>query len=107
MLGAALGLLLAGILAMFAAGYPYGNAMMVDLPGREPAEVARVLRERRFYLACMGLAFLGIALFIAGVALFPLMGVDAEWLPLALGVAAVHAFAGAGMLVMRVLGRVG
>ena len=88
------GLLLAGTLLLLRGGYAYGNATMVDVQGLNPAVAAAVRRQRRFYVACMSLAGVGVLLLCTGIGVFAVAGAEAEW-PVLAG-AGAFAAAGAG-----------
>ena len=83
MLPATLGLLLAGVLLLLAGGYAYGNATQIDTTHLAPALAAAVRRQRRFYVACMAAAGLGVLVLGGAIAAYNILGGTPDWPALA------------------------
>lgn len=79
MLPAILGLLLAGALLLLVGGYAYGNATQVDLGQLAPALATSVRHQRRFYVACMAAAGLGVLALGGAIAAYNILGGTPDW----------------------------
>ena len=91
------GLLLFGTILMLGGGYAYGDSTRVVMEQLSPAVAAAVRRQRRFYVACMGLAGLGVLLLCTAIWVFAVEGAEVRWPVLA--AAGVFAAAGAAATV--------
>ncbi len=89
--------LLLGTLLLLWAGYSNGFAMGPVEPWHAPEHTASLRGRRRFYMASMVLALVGVLLLVAMIGLFQVAVVDAGWLPLAAGVSIAYAVLGIGM----------
>ncbi len=97
MLSASLCALLFGTLLLLWAGYSNGYAMGPLEPWHAPEHTASLRGRRRFYVASMVLALVGVLLLVTMISLFRVAEVDAGWLPLAAGGSAAYAVLGIGM----------
>ena len=97
MLSACLCALVLGTLLLLWAGYSNGYAMGPVEPWHAPEYTASLRGRRRFYVASMVLALLGVLLLVTVLGLFRVAEVDAGWLPLATGGSAAYAALGIGM----------
>ncbi len=99
MLSACLGALLLGTVLLLWAGYSNGYVMGPTEPWHAPEHTASLRGRRRFYVASMVLALVGVLLLVAMIGLFQVAAVDAGWLPLAAWVSIAYAVLGIGMFV--------
>ena len=99
MLSACLCALLLGTVLLLWAGYSNGYVMGPVEPWHAPEHTASLRGRRRFYVASMVLALVGVLLLVAMIGLFQVAAVDAGWLPLAAGVSGAYAVLGIGMFV--------
>lgn len=97
MLSACLCALLLGTLLLLWAGYSNGFAMGPVEPWHAPEYTASLRGRRRFYMAAMVLALVGVLLLVAMIGLFQVAVVDVGWLPFAAGVSIAYAALGIGM----------
>lgn len=88
---------LLGTVLLLWAGYTNGYAMGPAEPWHSPEHTASRRGRRRFYMASMALALVGVLLLIALIGLFQVAAVDAGWLPLAAAVSGAYLVLGIGM----------
>ncbi len=103
MLSACLCALLLGTLLLLWAGYSNGYVMGPTEPWHAPEHTASLRGRRRFYVASMVLALVGVLLLVAMIGLFQVAVVDAGWLPLAAGVSIAYAAVAIGMFAYNLL----
>ena len=97
MLSACLCALLLGTVLLLWAGYANGYVMGPTEPWHSPEHTGSLRGRRRFYMASMALAVVGVVLLVALIGLFRVAVVDAGWLPLAAAVSGAYLVLGIGM----------